>query len=947
VNSAIAGLTSGVVSGGGRTRPGLLVTVATATVVACAWFGMFVANAAAEVGIQSFTTTTSTPEAGAHPDVTYFIKSNTTEPGGLFPDHEPKAIRINTPPGLLGTPSAAAYCPNTFATLEGREAMLNCPYQSQVGTFEVWIGGTPIGEEPQYSGGVFNMKPAPNEPGRLLLAAMIVPLSYIRVDSHTESDFGLIGISPEVDANAAVRDVRVKLWGVPVAHTRAGFFGFGILGNKEVIKAPIAPDQPGEVRKPFMTNPTVCDAPKTTRLEMEFFEHEQIYEASSAVPTPTNCQNLGFAPTIETQPTSSKPDDATGLDVKLEVPQNEDPNGVATSQLRRAEVTLPEGMSLNPSAADGLEACTDAQFGYGTKAAATCPEGSKIGTIAATIPQLPGPLQGTLYVGTQQSNDPQSGKMFRIFQYFEGYGLKIKLPGYVKADPGTGRLTAIFGDPHTMYGENVPPGVLDGLPQVPFSKAVLSFKGGSHGILTTPLEGGTKTTTSTMVPWSGGASTTPSSSFAVSGGAPAFEPTITAGATNATAGVSSPLTLTLSRKRGTQQFKGVKAILPPGLAAKIAGVPQCAPAAADAGTCAAATQVGTTTISTGAGESPLWIPRPGGEPTAVYLAGPYAGAPLSLSVLVPAKVGPFDFGKVVTRVALFIDPADAHVTAELKQSRLYEPDGSLSQVIDGALPGVVKGIPLDVQTINVLIDRPGFSQNPTNCSPMAVKADLTSLQGGSKSISSGFQVGGCSALDFKPKLAIDLKGGTKRNSYPSLSATLTQPEGQSNISRVAVTLPHSEFLAQNHIRTVCTRLQFAAKECPEGSIYGHATAYSPLLDQPLEGPVYLRSSSNKLPDMVAALHGQVDVELDGRIDSVKGGIRSTFDVVPDAPVSKFTLTMEGGKKGLLVNSRNICGSPAYASVQMDGQNGKSADQFPKVTNDCGKAKPHKKRSSKH
>jgi hypothetical protein len=295
----------------------------------------------------------------------------------------------------------------------------------------------------------------------------------------------------------------------------------------------------------------------------------------------------------------------------------------------------------------------------------------------------------------------------------------------------------------------------------------------------------------------------------------------------------------------------------------------------------------------------------------------------------PALAGPFDLGTVVIRAPLYIDPETTQLTAK-----------------SDPIPTILKGIPLKVRAVTVSIDRSSFIINPTNCEPMTASASLTGTNGATATPSNRFQVGDCADLKFSPKLKLSLKGGTKRNKNPALTAVLTQPAAQANIAKVAVTLPHSEFLDQSHIRTVCTRVQFAANQCPAAAIYGEAEAITPLLDQPLKGPVYLRSSTNKLPDLVVALKGPasqpIEVNLAGRIDSVKGGIRNSFELVPDAPVTKFVLKMQGGKKGLLVNSTDICRGAHKATVKMAGQNGKLASSTPSVAGQCKKSAKKKK-----
>jgi hypothetical protein len=369
--------------------------------------------------------------------------------------------------------------------------------------------------------------------------------------------------------------------------------------------------------------------------------------------------------------------------------------------------------------------------------------------------------------------------------------------------------------------------------------------------------------------------------------------------------------------------------LPKGEIASLKGLEVCPESAAPSGSCPAGSQVGIATSAIGTGAFPLFVPQSGKDPTALYFAGPYKGAPYSLVAKVPAQAGPFDFGDIVVRTAIDLNPVTAQVIAK-----------------SDPLPQILEGVPIAYRDVRIEVKKPDFTVNPTSCEQRFVTTTITSVDGTEAHPSVPTKVGDCGALNFGPKLKFRLKGGTHRGDFQQLTATLTTGKKEANISKVAVTLPHSEFLEQGHIGTVCTRVQFAADKCPAESVYGFARAITPLLDQPLEGPVYLRSSNHPLPDLVADLKGQFDIELSGRIDSANGGIRNTFEAVPDAPVTKFVLKMKGGKKSLLVNSRNLCkGKRARATVNMVGQNGKVHNERPIVLNGCAKKpkKHHKKK----
>jgi hypothetical protein len=623
---------------------------------------------------------------------------------------------------------------------------------------------------------------------------------------------------------------------------------------------------------------------------------------------------------------------------------------LATAILKDVKVALPPGLTLNPSAGNGLSACDESQIGYQPSGGEihfsanpqSCPAASKLGTMEVSTPLLEAALPGEVYLAKPYDNP--FGSMLALYLAIEDpdRGIVAKLAGKVVADPQTGQLT-------TTFTEN---------PQLPIEDIDLHIFNGPRAALKTSLTCGRYTTETTLTPWSTpeGADAHPSDSFETTfaagggGNCPRSEGqapnslSFVAGTLAPQAGAYSPFLLKFTRPDGSQRLTGIDTTLPKGLTAKLAGTSYCSEAqinqaksreAPNQGaveqahpSCPSSSEVGSVTVGAGAGISPLYVEG------RAYLAGPYKGAPLSMVIVTPAVSGPFDLGTVVTRAALFLNPETAQAHA-----------------VSDPLPSIIDGVQLDVRSIALKLDKPDFTLNPTSCDPAQVTASALALTGQSVSLNSPFQVGNCKALNFAPKLAVHLKGGTKRNKNPALRAVVTYPKGQNaNILTAQVTLPHSEFLDQSHIGTVCTRVQFAADQCPSASIYGKARAYTPLLDDPVEGPVYLRSSSHELPDLVAALHGQVDVDLVGRVDTGKGGgIRNTFEGAPDAPVSKFVLEMQGGKKGLLVNSENICRKPQKALATYTAQNGKAYKATPTIGNDCKKKhkkKKHHKKSGK-
>jgi hypothetical protein len=614
-------------------------------------------------------------------------------------------------------------------------------------------------------------------------------------------------------------------------------------------------------------------------------------------------------------------------------------------------------MSVNPSQAEGLEVCSEEQLEGETAKSppgAGCPEASKIGTIEVETPLLPGEiLRGSLFVAKPYENEFDSLIAFYIVIKDPELGVLVVQAAKVAPDPRTGQLITTTED----------------MPQLPFSHFRLHFKEGARSPLISPPDCGAydghdpahEPVRATLYPWAGGEPLTTSSTFEIvsgpnegpcpAGGVSPFHPGFEAGSINNNAGSYSPFYMHLTRADGEQDLTRFSTVLPPGVVGKIAGVSKCpeadiALAKSRSGphggqeelehpSCPASSKIGRTLAGAGVGSQLTYVPG------SLYLAGPVAGDPLSVVSITPAVAGPFDAGTVVVREALTLNP----VTAEV------EVDGSHSDPI----PHILKGIPLNVRDLRVYADRPSFTLNPTSCDPSAVRATLwgggTTFAPSAETpagLSSRYQAANCAALGFKPNLAIALKGGVKRGKFPALRAEVTPRPGDANFGAAVVTLPHSAFLEQGHFGTICTRVQFAAGAgngagCPAASIYGHARATSPLLEEALEGPVYLRSSNHNLPDLIVALHGLVNIDLDSRIDSFKGGIRSSFEAIPDAPVSKFVLEMEGGAKGLIVNSTDICKGRHLAKANLTGQNGRLDRIEPAVTAKCAKQKKRKRK----
>jgi len=860
-----------------------------------------------DYGLESVGASLSTTRAGAHPDLTIDFALETDpaskpDPNGL---HEPFArtrdISVSLPPGLLGNPNSVETC--TAAQFAMAFYGGGCPNASQVGITEISIYDFNF----RYTEPIYNMaSPGGDTVARLGFYASNLP-NYINVSVRSDGDYGLTSTLEGLDATEKVVAAHTTLWGVPAASVH----DTQRQTPKEAFDGTLAspPRPPGGEKAPFMVNPTRCGVPLEISISTDSYQLPGLLSTMSApLPPIFGCDEIGFDPTFTLTPTTRQAATPSGLEAELTIPQNETVDGQATSHLKDAIVTLPEGMTIAPGAADGLEACSAAQVGYkiSPPPTARCPDASKIGTAEFDVPALSRVIRGAIY---QRTPDPD--RLLRIWLVTDELGVHVKLPGEILLDSRTGQVTSLFLDN----------------PQVPLRNLKLRFKSGPRAPLATPSACGVYQTRYEFAPWSGRPPVRAETPMTIDEGCDTggFSPRLSAGATDPAAGRFSPFVFDLTRNADEQNLAGVEVTLPPGAAAKLAGVVLCPEAATHTAACPAASQIGTTTVATGPGSAPLWVPQPGKEPTAVYLSGPYKGAPYSIVVKVPAQAGPFDLGTVAVRAALHLNPTNAQVTT-----------------VADPLPQILAGIPITYRTVHLDIDRPGFTVNPTSCRPMSVKAKVTSVEGTVAGLSDPYRVGSCAALGFKPRLSLRLLGKTDRGAFPALRAILTPRGHDANIAKAVVTLPRSEFLEQSHIRTICTRVQFAADACPKGSVYGHARAFSPLVDYPVEGPVYLRSSSNPLPDLVMALRGPartpIAIDVVGRIDSLAGGIRASFGTVPDLPVSKFVLSMQGGRKGLLVNSRDLCASASRADVELTGQNGKASTSRPKLKAACARRK---------
>jgi hypothetical protein len=860
------------------------------------------------------------PEAGSHPYILEVSENTTSKLVGAgtpfaqgAPSERLRTVEFQVPPGVVVDPQAMPRCKRAdFEQGEG-----TCPVDTQVGVVTLSLSSTNLENT---TVPLFNIQPQPTKPAEL---GFSVTGASIYIQGGIDGNFNVTARSAEILSRLPIANVTLQLWGNPTDETHDRFRSTNLsLCNK--LGGCESTCQHGcqipRSTRPFVTMPSACSASlryvaRETSWQGSTAEREGEFETPSGQPEDVSgCQKLGFSPSVTigtSSPTASAP---TGLQFDLSIPQNENAAGLASATLKKVNVDLPPGMIVNASAAAGLGSCSVAQIGIGTTSPATCPDSSKVGTAEIDTPLLPGPLKGSIYLAEQKNNP--FGTLLALYVVVEGEGVVVKLPGRVDLNGQTGQLNATF----------------DNNPQLPFEDLSVSFNGGQRATLVTPAACGVFQARTELTSWASSTPVVLNSPVSVTQGCSTggFKPGFEAGTTDPVAGQYSTFSLRVTRRDGEENISRISATLPQGLLANLARVEQCPEADAVSGNCPPASQIGVTTSGVGAGSMPLFIPEPGKAPTAVYLAGPYKGAPYSLVVRVPAQAGPFDLGVIAVRVALNVDPFSAQVTAS-----------------SDPLPQILEGVPVLYRDVRVEVTKPDFVLNPTSCAPKEIGATFVSTGGASVSSTSRFQAAGCTSLKFKPSLKLSLKGSVTRTGHPAVKAVVTYPkQGQfANIRRAQVNLPHSEFLDQENLTNTCTKPVLLARKCPKTSIYGKAKVWTPLLNQPLQGPVYLVGGFGfKLPALVAELDGQLRILLAGKVDSgPNGGIRNTFEAVPDAPVSRFVLELRGGKKyGLLENSENLCKKPQRGIVRFTGQNGAVEAIHPLIQNHCKKQQGNSK-----
>ena len=877
-----------------------------------------------------------------------------------------KDLNFELPPGLIGNPAPFPRCTlGKFLTFVNTGDSRNaCPPQDAVGIAKVLV------DEPKYVGEeefilpLFNVEPNFGEPARFgfyvgITHTPVLLDTSVRGGPGTGEEYAVTVSVENITQTVAFLKSEVTFWGVPGDPSHDNSRGYGCLAATRGDNEPCAASE-GQHPPAFLILPTSCTGePLQSSVELDSWAAPAdpfSVISSRQLPTLDGCNQLAFNPTIEAEPSTDRASAPSGLNFNLNFHDEglTSAEGIAQSHLKNTTVTLPEGLTINPSAGVGLAGCTEADYAresLASKPGAGCPNESKLGTVEIETPLLTQKIHGNIFIAQPYENpfpEPEAGHpngtlvaLYVVAKNPET-GILIKLAGKVTPNPVTGQLVTTF----------------ENNPQLAFDHFNFHFREGQQAPLITPPACGTYTTQAQLTPWSEpGAVLTDASSFTItkgfdggscpSGGVPPFSPGIQAGSLNNNAGSFSPFYLHLTRTDAEQEIAGFSTDLPSGLTGDLSGIPFCseaniARARIKTGaqeeaepSCPTASQIGHTLVGTGVGAVLAYVPGK------IYLAGPFRGAPFSIVSVTSAKVGPFDLGTVVLRFGLKID----HYTAKVSV------DPSASEPI----PTIIDGIVTHVRDIRVYIDRSKFTLNPTSCNPLAIGSTLTSNLGQGKTVTSPFQASNCQALGFKPIFKVSTSGKTSRANGASLHVQLSYPSGvQANIAKVKVDLPKQLPSRLTTLQKACTAAQFEANPagCPPASVVGHARAVTPLIPVPLEGPAYFVSHGGEaFPSLIFVLQGYgVTIDLVGSTFINKAGITSsTFKTVPDQPVGSFELTLPQGKFSALAANGNLCKAKLAMPTEFDAQNGVVIHQSTKISvTGCGKAKKAKaKKAIKH
>ncbi len=888
-------------------------------------------------------------QAGSHPfQLTDTVEFNETfVPDSIEPSKNkeragtPALLRNlnNTlPPGLIGNATAIPRCSDVEFSVVNLGNSNDCPADTAIGVVVVSF------REPQNATNsgvktetvpVFNLVPAQGEPARFGFEYEKVPVS-LETSVQTGKGYAVEVKSENTSETAEILSAVVTIWGVPNEASHDEARGWQCIGDGQFdldLEAPHPCEPLGEVNPPpYLTLPTTCGTPLSTSVEAQSWRPGATMLAPVKPAASENllgCNQLPFNPSITVQPDQRTASTPTGLAAEIKVPQETTLTAgeLAEADIKDTTVTFPEGMQASAGAADGLETCTVTEAGFSgldtdtggvleeelgeqrfSPEVATCPEASKIGEVTIHSPLLEAELKGALYLASQDTNPFASPLVLYIIIDEPDSPIRVKLAGEVRIS-ATGRLVSVF--------KNTPP--------LPFETLKLHLFGGERASQATPPLCGSYETDASFVPWSeepgvpavpANVSTKPEE-FEITGGpdgspCPAsklpFAPSFQAGVTDTQAGADTPFELTVEHPDGDQALESITIHLPPGLAGLIKEVTPCPEEAALSDACGPESLVGQITSVSGLGGDPVTLAGKLYLTGALQQTNGHGAAPFGLLAVTPAVAGPFHLGDVNVFSTINVNPDTAAVTVH------SEP-----------IPKMLKGVPVQLKTVHVIVQRPEdrpFQFNPTNCSTMSITGTLKGYEEASGvGVVWPFQAANCAALAFHPEFTASTSGQTSKEDGASLDVKITYPPGAyANIAKSVTDLPYALPSRLTTIQKACPDTVFEANptDCDEGSLIGEGIVRTPVFKNELRGPAYLVSHGDRaFPDIEIVLQGEgVTLVLDGETDIKHGVTKTTFNSVPDAPVEVFELLLPEGPHSALAANENLCDPAKTVSVRL-------------------------------
>jgi hypothetical protein len=878
-----------------------------------------------------------TPTLGDDPDTRVYELGGETNPDRIWDKSnvtlvdgdDIETVEVTMPAGFAGVPDDIPQCSDAdFGTGTYAPVSATCG-SSIVGTTYVRLttllhndvadnqwpeyispihlstGGQANPERGLAGGGqVFNLTHGPGElarlgimvapalaisPTKFLIRLVLTPEGRIKAIAEAprrlfyNSDIDPVTKRPVANAEVVpfyVESLGVRAWGAAADHPPTTFDVFGV-------------NYTSGLTKDFAQWGTECTQPLSASVEVETYQGVKSSGTSPGF-TLTGCDDLDFRPSIDVTTTETQPAKPTATKVDVSFGQN--PEGEPrTALLRTAEVTLPKGLELGAqvaSGADGLKLCSAAQFAKDSGAPNACPAGSSAGNVVIETPLIQKDFVGNVYLGEQSA----VGELPKLYleaavevpaDYPNKADLpRIKLVGEVKANDD-GSITTTFRD----------------APQLRFSKLTLNFPGGDHALFVTPRTCTPAVGTSKFTSWAGQVVERESSIQMTGCDGPAFAPTIAISSEDATAGASSPTTVTVAREDRSPWLKDVKVSLPTGFLADLNIPTECSAAASAAASCPESSRIATVTTLAGAGPKPLSLTG------AMYLVERQDGAVAGASIVVRAKLGELDLGDVVVPARIDLRPTDAGLT------------------LTTSAPTRFKNLALLLRTITVKLDRQGFPLNPTACGPLRASGEFTADTGATASPTTDVTYTGCAAKGFQPQLKAEFGGTIKGLEHPSVRVQMTPRKGDSNLRSVSVLLPSGASADLKNVNSRrCSNEAFNTGTCPAISKVGSVNATVSITPDKLVGDVYLvRIDGETLPGIGMSFTGRYTQRVLSRVkvDRTTGRLLTAFEAIPDLPLTSLDLLIEGGPSGPIQLSNEVCKQKSSWDATLVGQGGQS------------------------